>query len=312
MKDISLNDLLKAGAHFGHQTSRWNPKMAPYIYTVRNDIYILDLGKTRQKLVEAMDFVRGVAQKGGTVLFVGTKRQAKEEVKKAAQACGMPFVVTRWLGGTFTNFRTIQKTIKKMERYETQKANGEMEKNYTKKERLMIERELIKMRNLFEGIKDMKKLPEAVVILDVKYDEIALIEAQKSKVKIVGVVDTNSNPDNIDYVIPSNDDAIKVITLVAEALSEAISEGKKNYVPGVSMIGAKVPAKSTTPIAAPAPAAVAAVEAVEATAIEIEAAETPEIVEDVTDEVAEEITETTFDNAADETAKDSILRQENE
>jgi small subunit ribosomal protein S2 len=318
MKDITLNDLLKAGAHFGHQTSRWNPKMAPYIYTVRNDIYILDLGKTRQKLVEAMEFVRNVAQKGGTVLFVGTKRQAKEEVKKAALACGMPFVVTRWLGGTFTNFRTIQKTIKKMERYETQKANGEMEKNYTKKERLMIERELIKMRNLFEGIKDMKKLPEAVVILDVKYDEIALIEAQKSKVKIVGVVDTNSNPDNIDYVIPSNDDAIKVITLIAEALSEAISEGKKNYVPGASMIGAKVPAKSTTPvvpIAAAVPAVEAAVATAEATAVEassVEAAETPEITENVTDEVAEEITETSFDGAADESAKDSILRQENE
>jgi small subunit ribosomal protein S2 len=197
-----------------------------------------------------------------------------------------------------------------MERYETQKANGEMEKNYTKKERLMIERELIKMRNLFEGIKDMKKLPEAVVILDVKYDEIALIEAQKSKVKIVGVVDTNSNPDNIDYVIPSNDDAIKVITLVAEALSEAISEGKKNYVPGASMIGAKVPAKSTTPVAAPVAAVAAVPAAVEAAATE--AAETPEITEDVTDEVAEEITETTFDDAADETAKDSVLRQENE
>jgi small subunit ribosomal protein S2 len=190
-----------------------------------------------------------------------------------------------------------------MERYEIQQANGEMEKNYTKKERLMIERELIKMRTLFEGIKDMKKLPEAVVILDVKYDEIALIEAQKSKVKIVGVVDTNSNPDKIDYLIPSNDDAIKVIALIAESLAEAVSEGKKNYVPGASAVGMKVPAKSTVPAAAPV--AAAALEAVAA-------AETPEITEDVTDEIAEEITETTFDADAEETAKDSILRQENE
>lgn len=240
MKDVSLNDLLKSGAHFGHQTSRWNPKMAPYIYTVRNDIYIMDLAKTRQMLLEAMSFAKGVAQRGGTVLFVGTKRQAKEVVKQAAQACGMPFIVTRWLGGTFTNFRTIQKTIKKMERYETDIANGAMEKNYTKKERLMVERELIKMHSLFEGIKDMKKLPDAVVILDVKYDEIALIEAQKSKVKIIGVVDTNSNPDKIDYVIPSNDDAIKVISLIAESLSSAILEGKKEFVPTASAVGTKV------------------------------------------------------------------------
>jgi small subunit ribosomal protein S2 len=240
MKDVSLNDLLKSGAHFGHQTSRWNPKMAPYIYTVRNDIYIMDLAKTRQMLLEAMSFAKSIAQRGGTILFVGTKRQAKDVVKQAAQAAGMPFIVTRWLGGTFTNFRTIQKTIKKMERYESDIATGAMEKNYTKKERLMVGRELIKMRSLFEGIKDMKKLPDAVVILDVKYDEIALIEAQKSNVKIIGVVDTNSSPDKIDYVIPSNDDAIKVISLIAEALSNAIIEGKKEFVPTASSVGTKV------------------------------------------------------------------------
>lgn len=249
MKDVSLNDLLKAGAHFGHQTSRWNPKMAPYIYTVRNDIYIMDLAKTRQQLLEAMSFAKSIAQRGGSVLFVGTKRQAKDVVKRAAQSCGMPFIVTRWLGGTFTNFRTIQKTIKKMERYETQIANGEMDKNYTKKERLMVERELVKMHSLFEGIKEMKKLPDAVVILDVKYDEIALIEAQKSKVRIIGVVDTNSSPDKIDYVIPSNDDAIKVISLIAESLADAINEGKKEFLPTASSVGTKVP---TTTSSAPA------------------------------------------------------------
>ncbi len=250
MKDISLSDLLKSGAHFGHQTSRWNPKMRPYIFTVRNNIHIMDLEKTRSKLLDAMTFAKEVAAKGGYVLFVGTKRQSKEVVKNAAIAAGMPYVITRWLGGTFTNFRTIQKSIKKMERYENQKASGEMEKNYTKKERLMIERELVKMKTLFEGIKDLRKLPEAVVIFDVKHDEIALIEAQKSKVKIIGVVDTNSSPDKIDYIIPSNDDAIKAIELIANAISDAVSEGKKSFVPVQAPINAAP--KAVAPAAAPA------------------------------------------------------------
>lgn len=237
MKDIELADLLKVGAHFGHQTSRWNPKMKKYIFGVRNNIHIMDLEKTRSKLLDAMVFAKETAAKGGSVLFVATKRQSKDAVKHAAQACGQPYVVTRWLGGTFTNFRTIQKTIKKMERYEGLKATGELEKNYTKKERLMIDRELVKMHTLFEGIKDMRKLPEAIVIFDVNYDEIALVEAQKSKVKIIGIVDTNSNPDKIDYVIPANDDAIKSIEYIANAIADAVNEGKKQYIP-------------TTPIAA--------------------------------------------------------------
>lgn len=226
MKDISLSELLKSGAHFGHQTSRWNPKMAPFIFTVRNNIHILDLAKTREKLLDAMAFAKETAAKGGSVLFVATKRQAKEHVRQAAIAAGMPFVVTRWLGGTFTNFRTIQKTIKKMERYENLKATGELEKNYTKKERLLVERELSKMKVLFEGIKDLRKLPEAIIAFDINYDEIAVTEAKKSKVKIIGIVDTNSNPEGIDYPIPSNDDAIKAIGLIATAISEAIIEGK--------------------------------------------------------------------------------------
>jgi small subunit ribosomal protein S2 len=232
MKDVSLSELLKSGAHFGHQTSRWNPKMAPFIFTVRNNIHILDLAKTREKLLAAMEFAKEVAAKGGVVLFVGTKRQAKEHVRAAAVACGSPYVVTRWLGGTFTNFRTIQKTIKKMERYETLKANGELEKNYTKKERLLIERELVKLKTLFEGIKDLRKLPEAIVVFDINYDEIAVVEAKKSKVKIIGVVDTNCNPDGIDYPIPSNDDAIKAISLICQAISDAVNEGKKNFAAG--------------------------------------------------------------------------------
>ncbi|HEV8601499.1 MAG TPA: 30S ribosomal protein S2 [Patescibacteria group bacterium] len=225
MRNITLMEMLKAGVHFGHKTSLWNPKMASFIYTQRNNIHILDLEKTRQKLIEALNFSKDLAAKGGVILFVGTKRQAKEEVRKAAEAAGMPYVVTRWLGGTFTNFRTIQRTIKKMERYEKMVEGGEVLK-YTKKEQLMIKREIEKMKQFFSGIKDMKKLPEAILVFDVKYDHIPVEEAKLSKVKIVGLVDTNSDPTGIDYVIPSNDDAIKVIQFMANAFSEAISEGK--------------------------------------------------------------------------------------
>jgi len=225
MKEITLMEMLKAGVHFGHKKSLWNPKMAPYIFATRNGIHILDLEKTHKKLVEAMNFARETVARGGTVLFVGTKRQAKEEVKKAAESCGMPYVVTRWLGGTFTNFRTIQKTIKKMERLEKMQETGEVAK-YTKKEQFMIKREVEKMGTFFSGIKDMKKLPDAIFVLDTKHDAIPVEEARQSKVKIIGVVDTNSNPTPVDYIIPSNDDAVKVITFMAQTMAAAINEGK--------------------------------------------------------------------------------------
>jgi small subunit ribosomal protein S2 len=217
--------MLKAGVHFGHKTSLWNPKMAPYIYTQRNNIHILDLQKTQTKLNDALMFAKEVSAKGGIILFVGTKRQAKEEVRKAAEACSMPYVVTRWLGGTFTNFRTIQKTIKKMEKMEKMIETGEIKK-YTKKEQLTIAREVEKMKTFFSGIKDMKKLPDAIFVLDTKYDHIPVEEARQSKVKVIGLVDTNSDPSKIDYVIPSNDDAIKVITYMASVMAEAINEGR--------------------------------------------------------------------------------------
>jgi small subunit ribosomal protein S2 len=227
MKTIELMEMLKAGVHFGHKTSLWNPKMAPYIYTQRNNIHILDLEKTKQKLSDALNFAKEVASKGGTILFVGTKRQAKDEVRKAAEAAGMPYVVTRWLGGTFTNFRTIQRTIKKMERLEKMMETGEIKK-YTKKEQLTIAREVEKMKTFFSGIKDMKKLPEAIFVLDTKYDHIPVEEARQSKVKVIGLVDTNSDPSKIDYVIPSNDDAIKVISFMAQLMTDAINEGRNN------------------------------------------------------------------------------------
>ena len=227
MKDFSLLELLKSGAHFGHTTSRWNPKMKQYIFTVRNNIHILDLEKTKKSLIKAMSFATELSSKGGSIVFVGTKRQSKDIVKKAAIACGMPYVNIRWLGGTFTNFRTIQKTIRKLEKLEGLKESGELNTRYTKKERLLIEREIEKMKKLFEGIQPMKKLPDAIFITDVKHDDIAVKESQKSKIKIIGVVDSNSNPDGIDYPIPANDDATKAIELICTAMSEAIIEGKK-------------------------------------------------------------------------------------
>ncbi|OGF02543.1 MAG: 30S ribosomal protein S2, partial [Candidatus Doudnabacteria bacterium RIFCSPLOWO2_02_FULL_49_13] len=180
---------------------------------------------TKQKLLEALNFAKVTASAGGTILFVGTKRQAKEDVRKAAESCGMPYVVTRWLGGTFTNFRTIQRTIKKMDRYEKMIADGEIKK-YTKKEQLMIAREVEKMKTFFSGIKDMKKLPDAIFVLDAKYDHIPVEESRQSKVKVIGIVDTNSDPTKIDYMIPSNDDAIKVISFMAHIMAEAINEGR--------------------------------------------------------------------------------------
>lgn len=230
MKEITLLDLLKSGAHFGHTKSRWNPKMKPYIYTVRNNIHILDLEKTKAAALKAAKFAQEVTSKGGTILFVGTKRQSKEIVKAAAIACGMPYVNVRWLGGSFTNFKTIQRTIRKLEKLENMKLSGELEKNYTKKERLMIEREIAKMKILFEGIQNMKKLPEAIFVTDVKHDSIAVTEAKKSKVKVIGVVDTNSNPEGVNYPIPCNDDATKAIELMANIMSEAISEARQTQV----------------------------------------------------------------------------------
>ncbi len=227
MKSITLMEMLKAGVHFGHKKSLWNPKMASFIFTTRNNIHILDLEKTRKKLLEALEYAQEVASKGGSILFIGTKRQSKDAVKSAAEAAGMPYVVTRWLGGTFTNFRTIQRSIKKMDKYEKMIESGEISK-YTKKEQLMIKRELEKMKSFFSGIKEMKKLPDAVFVLDVKHDNIPVKEARASKVKVIGVVDTNSDPTEVDYLIPSNDDAIKVIQFLAAAFAEAINEGKAN------------------------------------------------------------------------------------
>ncbi|MBI4050565.1 MAG: 30S ribosomal protein S2 [Candidatus Doudnabacteria bacterium] len=222
----TLEELLNAGVHFGHMASRWNPKMRPFIFTTRNRIHVINLEKTQEYLKRALDFVKDTASASGQVLFVGTKRQAKEEIKKAAISCGMPFVAIRWLGGTFTNFKTIQKTIRKLEKLQKLRDGEDFESKYTKKERLLIEREIQKLEQLFEGTKGLKKLPEAVFVADINHDQIAVKEAKASGIKVVGLVDTNSDPEGIDYPIPSNDDAIKSISLIANKIAEAVKEGK--------------------------------------------------------------------------------------
>lgn len=226
MKDLSLLDLLQSGAHFGHKTSRWNPKMKPYIFTTRNDIHILDLEKTKRGLVKAAVAAADIVSKGGTILFIGTKRQSRDIVKKHAAEAEMPFINVRWLGGTFTNFKTIQKTVRKLEKLHELKASGELETRYTKKERLLIEREIEKLEKLFEGIKGMRRLPEAVFIADVNYDDIALTEAKKAGVKIIAIVDSNCSPEGIENVIPCNDDATQAIELVVGFVAHAIKEAK--------------------------------------------------------------------------------------
>ncbi|MEZ4180222.1 MAG: 30S ribosomal protein S2 [Candidatus Doudnabacteria bacterium] len=227
MKDISLLELLKSGAHFGQKKSRWNPKMKSYIYATRGDLHIIDLEKTKAYLAKAADYVESVAKQGGTILFVSTKRQSRDTVKALAQSCNMPFINVRWLGGTFTNFRTIQKTVRKLEKLQAQKASPDFDLKYTKKERLMIEREIEKLINLFEGIKDMKRVPEAVFIADINYDEIALTESRKMKVPVIAICDTNTDPSLVNYPIPANDDATAAVKLITEVIAEAINQGKK-------------------------------------------------------------------------------------
>ena len=222
----TIEELLDAGVHFGHLSSRWNPKMKPFIFTTRNRIHIINLERTLDELKSALDHVKAIAKAGGTVLFVGTKRQAKDEVRAAAESCGMPFVTIRWLGGTFTNFRTIQKTIKKLETLNKLSVSEDFEVKYTKKERLLIEREIAKLENLFSGIKTMKKIPEAMFVVDINHDKNAVKEARAAKVKVIGMADTNVDPTQIDYLIPANDDAIKSISLVVKLAAQAVNEGR--------------------------------------------------------------------------------------
>ncbi len=223
---VSMREMLEAGVHFGHQTRFWNPKMAPYIYGHRNKIHIINLEKTLPAFEGALKFVRQLASKRGTILFVGTKRQAREVVAMEAQRAGMPYVDQRWLGGMLTNFKTVKGSLKKLKDLQAQKEAGNVA--IIKKEALMVERELGKLEKDIGGIQDMGALPDAIFIIDVGYHKIAIAEAKKLGIPVIGVVDTNHSPDGVDYVIPGNDDSAKAVALYAKAMADAVLEGKAN------------------------------------------------------------------------------------
>ncbi len=225
MTVVSMKDLLEAGMHFGHQTKRWNPRMKEYIFGARNGIHIIDLQKTLRKLEEAYKFVKELAKEGGTCLFVGTKRQAKDAILSQTKRCGMPYVTERWLGGTLTNFQTIKKNIEYLKRLEAQEKEGGFS-SLTKKETLKKLREKEKLGRALGGIKGMDGLPSALILIDVYKERIALKEANKLKIPVVALVDTNCDPTGVDYIIPGNDDAIRAITLVCIKMADAILEGR--------------------------------------------------------------------------------------
>jgi small subunit ribosomal protein S2 len=223
----TMRQMLEAGVHFGHQTRFWNPKMAPYIFGHRNKIHIVNLEKTLVMYQDAMKYMRQLAANRGTVLFVGTKRQAREIVAQEARRAGMPYVDERWLGGMLTNFKTVKTSIKRLRDMEATVADGGVER-MSKKEALLFSREMEKLSKAIGGIKDMNGLPDALFVIDVGYHKIAITEAQKLGVPLIGVVDTNHNPDGIDYVIPGNDDSGKAIQLYAQGAADAILEGRAN------------------------------------------------------------------------------------
>jgi small subunit ribosomal protein S2 len=225
MAALTMKELLEAGVHFGHQTKRWNPKMQKYIFGERNGIYIIDLQKTLKKFREAYGWVRELAAGGGTMLFVGTKKQAQEAVLEEAARCGMFFVSHRWLGGTLTNFATIRKSIARLKKLDEMKETGEYER-LPKKEVLGLEREREKLEKALVGIKQMDRLPSAVFIIDPKKESIAVAEAQRLSIPIVAIVDTNCDPSVIDYPIPGNDDAIRAVRLITSRIADAINEGR--------------------------------------------------------------------------------------
>jgi small subunit ribosomal protein S2 len=223
----SAEDMVKAGVHFGHKTTKWNPKMAPFIFGAKNNVHILDLDKTIEMLKSAVDFIKEVAQKNGIILFVGTSPAAKNIVEVMAKQAQMPFVSERWLGGTLTNFKIISKRLEYFRELERKRDIGELKK-YTKKEQLDFDEELKKLERKFGGIKHLLKIPNAIFVLDPKKNYIAVREAKLSKVKIIALCDTNIDPTEIDYVIPSNDDAIAALELMTKTIVSAIEEGRKN------------------------------------------------------------------------------------
>jgi small subunit ribosomal protein S2 len=225
MAVISMKALLESGVHFGHRTNKWDPRMKPYIFTERNGIHIIDLQQTSKLLNQAYNIIRDAVANGGTILFVGTKRQAQETIAEEAARCSMPYVTERWLGGTLTNWNTIHARIQEMERLEKMRDNNELD-HLTKKEGLLIGREIVRLQTHFEGLRTMKRRPDLIFIIDVGREDAAVHEANLLNIPIIALVDTNCNPQNVDYVIPSNDDAIRAIKLLVSKVADAVLEGK--------------------------------------------------------------------------------------
>jgi len=238
MSTVTMKELLEAGVHFGHETKRWDPKMKPYIFGARNGIYIIDLQKTVQLFKEAYQFVRDIVAKGGYVLFVGTKKQAQETISEQAARCGMFYVNHRWLGGMLTNFQTIKRSIDRLNKLEAMK-NEEIYNLLPKKEVLELEKERNRLEKSLGGIKNMDRLPGAVFVVDPKKERIAVREARKIGIPSIGIVDTNCNPEELDYIIPGNDDAIRAIHLFASKIADAVVEGKQIYEKQLQIEGAK-------------------------------------------------------------------------
>ena len=257
MTKVSIQTLLDAGAHFGHQTRRWNPKMKPYIFGNRGDIYILDLKQTLLGMDQAYTFVRELAKKGGTILFVGTKKQAQEAVADAANKCGMPYVNARWLGGMMTNFVTIRTRVQRMEELEAMQADGRMDL-LPKKEQILLGKELAKLQVNLNGIRNLRRTPDAIFVIDTNREEIAIKEAKRLGIPVVGTLDTNCDPDDVEYGIPANDDAIRSVRLLADFIADAVLAGT----------GVPVTADEMAGEAAEAAPEAAAEEAVEAPAAE--------------------------------------------
>ena len=226
MSVISIKQLLEAGVHFGHHTRRWNPKMQEYIFTERNGIYIIDLQKTVKKFDEAYNFVRELSEKGGTLLFVGTKKQAAEAIKEEATRCGMYYVNVRWPGGMMTNFKTIKKSINRLNNLYKMQEDGTFDL-LPKKEVAAMQKEIFDLEKSYGGIKTMEQLPDAIFVVDPKKERIAVLEAKKLGIPVIAIVDTNCDPDDADYIIPGNDDAIRAIKLISSSLADAVIEGKQ-------------------------------------------------------------------------------------
>jgi small subunit ribosomal protein S2 len=233
MADVNMRQMLEAGVHFGHQTRYWNPKMAPYIFGERGKIHIINLEKTLPLFNDAMNYISSLVANGGTILFVGTKRSAQSTILENAIRCGMPYVNHRWLGGMLTNFKTVRQSIKRLKELETMSTDGTFDR-ISKKEGLMLTRELEKLERSLGGIKDMRGIPDAMFVVDVGYEKIAVSEARKLGIPVVGVVDTNNSIDGVDYVIPGNDDAIRAVKLYVESAADAVSTGKLSVAQAVS------------------------------------------------------------------------------